>query len=98
MSDIYNAAPLQALRHPSTYSHDERGVFGPLQGGTTGHGLGLPTGRVAENGPDFNASWARGLTHGSHTGDGIVQQTNDRGVYHLAQKTGFWQDGDTCAD
>ncbi|MDO9175007.1 MAG: hypothetical protein Q7V62_09390, partial [Actinomycetota bacterium] len=46
----------------------------------------------------FNASWARGLTHGSHTGDGIVQQTNDRGVYHLAQKTGFWQDGDTCAD
>lgn len=92
------AGPLQVVGVPRHHAHREQRVFAPgIHGGTNGTTLPLPT-EITPGGPSFNARYVSGNTHADVTGDGIVQTTNGRDVYHRSQQTIGYEKGDTCAD
>lgn len=98
MSSLYHSGPMGALTQPRQYARRETGAFAPgLRGGSTGTTLPLP-GAVADGGPQFNARYASGATHADFANDGIVQESNGRGVQHMTINPWFYEPGDVVAD
>lgn len=87
------SGPLAVLGNPSSFAHNEHGVFnGPL---TFGMQAPLPgNAPIGPGGPGFNASRVRGATGANYYND---TTTYGISTHHLSQDVSEWKSGDTTA-